>query len=128
MLRLKTGLSRDTPTTHLLARTGDMSVHQLTAYHTLNMVHGIVTSQYPKYLAEKLKLRKPEDGQVFPHRQLNTINIPKVNLNISRSGFIVRGACLWNCLPSEMRAMKKKVPFKLRLRKWIKEKIQVKPP
>ena len=42
VLQLKTDLARDTPTTHLLGWTGDMSVHQLTAYHTLNMVHGVV--------------------------------------------------------------------------------------
>ena len=38
ILRLKTGLGRDTPTKELLKRSGDLSIHQLIAYHTIMMV------------------------------------------------------------------------------------------
>ena len=49
--------------------TGDMSIHQLTAYFTLLQMHKTVTTQKPSYLANKLVLRKPTvDERVFPHR------------------------------------------------------------
>ena len=59
-----------------------------------------------------LILRKPaEDGGVFPHRQLNCINVER-NLTIARSGFVSRGAKLWNLLPLDLRSKDKTSSFK----------------
>ena len=128
VLRLKTGLDRDTPTVQLLKSTSDMSVHQMTAYHTLTTVHKVVRSQYPRYLADRLKLRQPVNDEIFPWRQLNTRNVPNGTLSLTRSGFMVRAASLWNWLPSEMRSMTKFGPFKRKLRKWVLEQVLTKPP
>ena len=105
-----------------------MSVHQLIAYHTIMTVHRVVTSQYPKYMAYKLQLRKPDGDGVFPLRQVNTINVPKTDLTLSRGGFVVRGAILWNSLPIEMRSETKKEYFRKSVRKWVKENIHKRPP
>ena len=102
VLRLQSGLPQDTPLTVLLERTNEMSVMQQTAFHTINTVHKVVTSGQPGYLAERLKLRT-EGGGIFPHRHLNTIAIPDVELTLSRGGFFYRGACLWNNLPCHMK-------------------------
>ena len=121
-------MERDTPLKQLLECTGAMSVHQLTAYHTLMTVYRVVTSQYPKYLAEKLKLRTAGDEGIFPHRQMNTIRIPNNNLTLSRAGFVARGATLWNALPIEMRSPMKKEQFRNNLKKWIRMHIKIRPP
>ena len=105
-----------------------MSIHQMTAYFTLLQVQKTVTTQKPAYLAKKLILKKPTaEEQVFPHRQLNTINIER-HLTIARSGFICRGAKLWNLLPLELRLIEKKSSFKKGVRLWIKENVPEKPP
>ena len=127
-MQLQTKLERDTPLTQLLKCTGAMSVHQLTAYHTLMTVHRIITSQYPRYLAEKFKLKKAGDEGIFPHRHTNTIKVPNHTLTLSRGGFVVRGASLWNTLPTEMRSLTKKEKFQNKLRKWVKTNIQIRPP
>ena len=127
VLRLQTGMNRDTPVTTLLTASGDMSVQQITAYSTLMTVFKVVTSGYPGYLAERLRLKKPAEG-IFPARLINTIEVPKVRLTLSRGGFIYRGAKLWNMLPAQMRQENKPGKFKNTLRKWIKENIPYKPP
>ena len=92
------------------------------------LVFKVVTSQKPRYLADRLRLRKPIEGQVFNHRLLNTIRVPNAKLSASKSAFFVRGACLWNMLPLVMRSGMKAATFKRELRKWIKENIPIKPP
>ena len=105
-----------------------MSIHQLTAYFTLLQVHKTVLTKKPDYLSKKLVLRKPtdQDEGIFPHRQLNTINVDR-NLTIARSGFLFRGAKLWNLLPLELRSSEKTASFKNGIKKWIKEYVSVKP-
>ena len=50
VLRLKTGLSKDTPTKTLLEKSNDMSVHQIITYHTLLSTFKILKSNKPTYL------------------------------------------------------------------------------
>ena len=127
VLRLKLGLPQDTPLTTLLERSNDMSVMQLTAYHSLMMTHRVVTSGQPAYLAKKLELRTQGEG-MFPQRQANTIALPNVDLTLSRSGFCYRGAALWNSLPADMRMCTKTETFKRELKKWVQRNIGPRPP
>ena len=92
------------------------------------LVFKVVTSQKPKYLSDRLRLRKPIEGQVFNHRLLNTIRVPNVQLSASKSAFFVRGASLWNLLPLVMRSGMTPATFKKELRKWVLENISIKPP
>ena len=62
-----------------------MSVQQLTAYHTLMTVFKAVRLKKPSYLAEKFKLRQPNEFETFPHRQTNMIKA-RAGLTISRAG------------------------------------------
>ena len=105
-----------------------MSIHQLTAYFTLSQSLVTVSTKKPSYLAKKLVLKKPAgvDG-VFPHRQLNCINVDR-NLTIARSGFVSRGAKLWNLLPLDLRSKDKTSSFKSGVKMWIKEYVSEKPP
>ena len=119
---------RNTSTKVLLEKAKELSVHQLGAFHTLQTVFKAVTNEEPKYLFNRLKLRKPaEEGTIFPHRVLNTIQA-NYRMSLSRSGFIFRGSKLWNLLPSGLRTEKCPKKFKMKSKSWILENVPIKPP
>ena len=104
-------------------------INQNKTKHNCKYSYSRIIKQKPRYLvAERLQLRKPIEGQAFNHRLLNTIRVPNGQLSASKSAFFVRGASLWNMLPLVMRSGMKVVTFKRELRKWIQERISIKPP
>ena len=82
LLRLKTGLAWDTPTAKLLEASGDLSVQQLAAYHTVMTVFRVLNSDKPKYLCKKLQLRQPQNDGIFPHKQKDKIVINNCHLSL----------------------------------------------
>ena len=127
VLRMKTGLGRDTPTHILTGESKELSVQQLTAYHTLMTVFKAVRLGKPSYLANKLKLRRSNGEDIFPLRQTDTIYV-KADLTLTRGGMVYRGAKLWNMLEERLRAEPKLEIFKTRVKNWIRENVPVKPP
>ena len=127
VLRLKTGLDRYTPTNILVKTSDELSVQQLTAYHTLMTIFKAIRFKKPLYLSNKLELRQPIDNQVFPHRQLNSVYV-KAGLTISRGGTLYRGAKLWNLLTNDLKMEISQVKFKSNVKKWIRENVPTKPP
>ena len=111
----------NTPTNDILDGTGDLSVHQLGAHHTIVTAHRIIRTGQPKYLADKLVLRTPGP------RHSNTITVNS-ELTLSRAGFLYRAAKLWNLLPSSLREEQKPEAFKFNVKKWIRENVPRKPP
>ena len=126
-LRLRSGLNRYTSTATLLEHCKELSVNQLVAYHTLLSVHRAVRDGKPKALFNKIKLRKSQNNVIFPHRLNETIDLKKVNLNITRGGFCYRGSFLWNMMPQALREEEKYKPFKKKLKGWIPTSIPPKP-
>ena len=53
-------------TNDLLDETNDLSVHQLSAYHTVMTVFRLVSTGQPEHLAGKLQLNRPYQRQDFP--------------------------------------------------------------
>ena len=123
--RLKTGLPYDTPTRVLIDKSNDLSIHQLTAYHTLLSVHKCIIYQKPKYVAEKLGFKI--DNANRSYRNQHTIQA-NYKLTLSRSGFIYRGAHLFNQLPEEMRKLQDVKVFKRQVKQWVRDNILIKPP
>ena len=124
--RLITGARHGVATTELLASTNSLSVQQMVAYYTLIMVHKITKTGKPSYLARKLKLR--EEGE----RELRgwggrTVEVPDYSLEASRAGFVYRGGRLYNSVTRSLREEMSISRFKKGARKWVKEKIPVKP-
>ena len=118
ILRYKTNLfTLNTPTSDLLDASGDLSVHQLAALHTLLTVFRIVTTRQPEYLAKKLAIRTPDEDRIFPSRQLYTRQV-RNDLTIGRSGLINRGGKLWNYLPLDIRQEYRPAVFKSNVRNW----------
>ena len=125
-LRLKLRASRYTSCDQLIERSNELSIHQLIALHTLLQVHKVVLNEKPEYISDKLSLKLPENGHIFPHKQAFTIPIT-TKLSISRSSFITRGARIWNQLPLQLRKCNKTVSFKRQAKIWVKEHIPIKP-
>ena len=65
----------DTPTKDLIKESGQLSIHQLTAIHTLLTVHKTVTTKKPAYLADKLVLKKLSNDRIFPQKQIDTFTV-----------------------------------------------------
>ena len=126
-LRLQTGLGWEASTCQLVSEGRAMSVQQLTGYHTLMTVFKAVRLKKPSYLAEKFKLRQPNENEIFPHRQTNCINV-KANLTISRGGIVYRGAKLWNMMDPDLKNEQNLKKFKPKVKKWIIENVPFKPP
>ena len=130
IMRMKTGLGKDTPTVDLVKAAGDLSVHQHTAFATIMLVFRVITTGKPKYLSDKMKLRRPggDDGAAFPLRHQFTITIERRDIAVSRGGFVYRGTALFNSLPLELRQETRLQTFKKKVKKWVAETIMVKPP
>ena len=101
----------------------ELSINQLTAYHTLLTVHKTKTSGKPKYLDERLQCTQANDNLVHPTRQLNKIYV-KQNLSISRGGFVYRGGLLWNRLPDDLKCERQLGKFKTRVKAWVKKNVK----
>ena len=73
-----------------------MSIMQMVAYHTLTMVHKVIQTGKPEYIANKLEVVY---GTELERRAWgeSTIRVPRYNLEVSRAGFIYRGANLFKC-------------------------------
>ena len=115
-----------TPTEDLLKACQELSVNQLAAYHTLLATHKAVRTGKPKALHEKLRLNQPQNNQIFPQRQTETICIPNAQLTLTRGGFCFRGAQLWNKLPQNIRNIQKYSSFKTSLKTWVRNAIPAK--
>ena len=115
-----------TPTRELLNQTGDLSVHQLIAYHSLLTLARIFFNRKPDYLVTRFGLKKPNSEHVAPSRQLNSIQI-YAKLSISRSGFSYRSAKLWNGLPEHLRKSTCMKKFKIEVKDWVRSFVPVKP-
>ena len=129
VLRIQTGSKdRNEPTKDLLEKAQQLSVHQLGAYHSVQLLFKVLTTHQPKCLADIFTLRRPDDDEnVFPHRRLNTMQV-QCTLSLSRSGFCYRSAKLWNLLPPEMRSETNPKNFKPLLKDWIKTNVPYRPP
>ena len=126
ILRLKLRASKYTPCSELITLSGDLSIHQLVAYHTLLQVHKTIVSKKPEYLSKHLSLKLPGNGQIFPHRQIQTLTVNRM-LSISRSAFMYRGARIWNELPLNLRNCQSTPNFKSLVKKWVTDHISVRP-
>ena len=124
--RLLTGLGFDTPTSELVKACGELSIHQLIAYHTLVTVFKVKLSEKPHYLNSRLPFKKYGSETVQLRRSSNLIMVNQ-HLNISREGFIYRGGVLWNQLPEDVRCLKVLSKFKMQVRSWVIKHVPVKP-
>ena len=110
------------PTVELLNLSGDLSVHQLGAFRTINLTKKIILTQKPSYLADRLKI--PQDRGTRSGEVLNQENL---QLRLAREGFVYRGTKLYNLFPENLKQETKMRRFKKITKSWIKQNIPVRP-
>ena len=84
--RLLTGARQGVSTADLLRATNTLSIHQMIAYHTLVMVHKIINTGKPSYIAERLKLRSVDGRGLRGHREKMVV-LSEQSLAVSRKFF-----------------------------------------
>ena len=126
VLRLKCGLGYEARTTELVAKTGDLSVHQLCAYTTLTTAHRAITTKKPHYLHNKLNLRNRDQIPLLPARHEYTLDVGS-KLTLVRGAFFYRASTLFNQLPLTLRSCRDTKIFKKEVKRWVQLNIAVKP-
>ena len=121
--RLLLDADNNTPTSELLHKTGSLSIHQMIAYQTAITAHKVSKSGKPSYIAAKLKVKESHQNT----RQGGTLVTPSYSKNITREGFIYRGANVLNKLNKSLRTETKLEKFKTGLKDWVKANIAIKP-
>ena len=124
--RILTGARVGTRTEDLLIETNTISVHQMIAFSTLLMVFKVLKSGKPTYLAGKLEVIR-EAGMSVRGWDGPKVKVPNYNLDISRAGFIYRGAKLFNKLPRALREEERTEVFKKELKIWVRKNVSIKP-
>ena len=127
VLRIITGHGYDTPVSQLLQESGQLSVHQQIAYHTLLTLFKVVKTGQPGYLAARLGVaHDTQQERVGARRRQHDIRL-EYTKSISREGTLYRGKILWNSLPVNLRTIGSIASFKRRVKVWIKENISIIP-
>ena len=127
VLRLQTGLGWHTPTAELVGRAGQLSVHQLVAYHTLLQTYKCKMTSQPRYMFNRLFPAAVDNGGSHLRTTTNEdINI-HFDLSLSRGSFFYRAGRLWNLLPHNIKSHGTVPTFKKYTKKWISENIPVTP-
>ena len=94
------------------------------AYQTAVAVHKITRANLPTYLANKMKIKTQN---MHLRGRLGSIGQPEHSLSIAREGSIFRGVQIVNKLDEVLKNEPKVENFKVGFRKWVRDKIQVKP-
>ena len=119
VLRSLTGSDRYTPSSVLSSASGKLSVHQRTAFFSINSVHRTLQTKEPAY---SYSLFKPNEMQVENCNQVN------YNLSISRCSYHYRACRLYNQLPVSLTQSSNQSVFKTGAKQWVLQNIQLQPP
>ena len=129
VLRLQTGLAKGTATEYLMDQSGQLSVHQLSAYFSILQVHKCKMSKQPHYLYNRLF----PGGDIIQDEMRLMRSIPNEHINIScdltltRNGFFYRASKLYNALPAGVKDTLALPSFKKLVKAWIKQNVTVRP-
>ena len=117
-------LERHLPTADLLKLSGDLSIHQMGALRTVNLVKKVLLHQKPCYLAKRLG---QETNVTRVTRTGTKLHQESSHLSIVKEGFVFRGKSIFNKLPEELKIEENLKKFKKVSRKWILENVSIKP-
>ena len=118
-----------TPIATLLERTGDLSVQQLAAYHSVLQVYKVKQSKEPSYIYERLFPNGDivnEELRISRSISNRDIRIEN-NLSLARNTFFYRASKLWNALPSVVKELNSVHCFKKQTKNWIKSSVLERP-
>ena len=111
----------------LLTDSGQLSVQQKSAYHSILQVYKTLSTKELEYIFSK---SVPEDETDNNKHTINTrrkqLEIIRIDnkLAVSRTSFFYRVSKLWNDLPLSTRKRKKLGSFKTKVKAWIRSNVR----
>jgi hypothetical protein len=111
------------PIRELLDRTGYLSINQMSAYHKLTEMFGILRRDSVPFLSNVISWAK---RSVYNTRfdQEHSVSAPVMKRK-KNEGFITGGTSLWNELPESIRKLTSKKLFCDNIKEWIKKNIPI---
>ena len=126
VLRVLTGLDYDTPVAQLVVASGQLSVQQRTAYHTLVSIYKTIQSGLPVYCHNRLEESRPRSSSL--ETRSNVMYRVDYRLSVSRCSYFYRGTRLFNQLPLDTQEETNLKTFKKKAKAWVMKNIPVLPP
>ena len=114
-----------TPVVELLRQCGWLSVRQLVYYHSVVQVHKTIITKFPKYIYRKLSLDFPYSTRLAESASVRRGPQFQARLDITERSFMNRGTKYYNQLPADLRKVEKMETFKIKLKAWIQEHIEI---
>ena len=125
VLRALTGMDYDTPVAQLIAVSGQLSVHQRTAFHTITSMFKTIQTGLPKYNSDRMEESRPinlADTRTSMRYRVD------YKLSVSRGSYFYRGSRLISLLPPDIFQARDLTTFKVQAKKWVRLNIPIHPP
>ena len=116
-----------TPIKTLLRHCGWLSVNQLVFYHTVILLFKTLANQTPKYLYEmtSTELHYPARAENPGKLRVVAEYLPEQGLNYR--SYKWRSTRSWNQLPPDIRTTTNLIQFKVKLKAWVLQNIDINP-
>ena len=122
VMRLITNSRYDTPTSELLSKSKQLSIHQMMAFYTSCQVFNIHQNQFPTYHYRRFF------GEPNPLRSgTNLESRIEFKSSQGRGSFFYNGSRLWNALPHSAKTAPNITTFKKVTKPWVKATISIRP-
>ena len=97
--------------------TARLSVEKLMTYDRATMVHKILKEMCPEILKGKF-IRRTHISK-YETRRINDLQIPKLQLKLSKKSFSYVGAKVWNDIPNDIRNVESSHHFKQKMKSYL---------
>ena len=113
------------PVKQLLHQCGWLSVRQLVCYHSVILIHKVLQTGYPKYMHSRLSKQYPYNTRLAQSESVRMGPEFKSKLDLTEKSFMNRATVSYNKIPPNLRKISKIDAFKVQLKQWVKENIDV---
>ena len=127
-MRMMTSSDRSTPTTLLLQKSNQLSVHQTVAQQSAIQVFNVLRNKAPAHHHQRLFPHLQEQaGQPGPRAVTNLNSRVDFDKSLGRSSFFYQASKIWNAIPTSIKTAETLQTFKTRCKKWTKDNITIRP-
>ena len=128
VMRVTTNSRYDTPTTELLRKTNQLSIHQMIAFQTSCQVFNIYKNKFPAYHYNRFFGGLSCDSNATGSRSRSNLESRiDFKTSLGRGSFFYLGSRIWNALPHSAKSSADIRCFKASTKPWIKANISIKP-
>ena len=123
--RFITRKDRYTSVSQILRHCGWLSVRQLVCYHSVILIHKTLQTRQPKYIYTRLESQFPYNTRLAQSDAVRMGPEYKSKLELTEKSFMNRATVSYNKIPSKLRKITAIQNFKVQLKQWIQENIDI---